>query len=54
MEEMLQELAEAYGWEYEVWYGLDGNFICPCGNLIEQDGACPKCGPSPARRAGLI
>ena len=54
MEQMLQELAEQFGWDYETGYGTSGLFICPCGNSIERDGRCGECGPSPALRAGLM
>lgn len=54
MEDQLIAIAEQYGWEYETGFGTSGNFICPCGYTIEQDGECSECGPSPLRRAGLI
>lgn len=54
MGEYLQQIAQSMGWDYEVEYGTSGNFICQCGDLIEQDGQCSDCGPSPAMRLGLI
>lgn len=52
--EMCAEMgADITGWETDG-YGLDSNFVCPCGRTLEQDGECPRCGPTPMRKAGLI
>lgn len=41
------------GWSTDG-YGSSANFICPCGDMIEQDGECPEGHMSPLVRLGLI
>jgi len=56
MEDILDLIADLLpaGWELEDGYGLDFNLICPHGDMIEQDGACPAGCVSPLRALGLI
>jgi hypothetical protein len=43
------------GWDIDSeGYGLDFLLICPCGDVIEQDGECPDGHISPLREQGLI
>lgn len=42
------------GWEMEEGFGLDFNLICPCGDMIEQDGQCSIGHVSPLRTLGFI
>ena len=37
------------GWEY-----IDGGLTCPCGDVIELDGACSGGHVSPLMKRGLI
>lgn len=33
--------------KYNEWSILNGTFVCPCGNLVEDDGNCPNNHQSP-------
>jgi len=53
---MIEQILSENG--YDDWqtdgFGIDSCLICPCGNMIEQDGKC-QCGNiSPLRQLGLI
>ncbi len=52
MAEMAREILDDAGSDWEV--EDESVLICPCGDTIEWDGACPECGPSPLRTLGLI
>ena len=44
--------------EYPEWdtdgFGIDSNFICPHGHMIEQDGIAPDGCVSPMREMGFV
>jgi hypothetical protein len=43
------------GWEvYDPNMGMSALLLCPCGNVIEQDGICPNGHESPLRTMGVI
>lgn len=50
MTEFANEILEGTDWFAES----DETLICPCGDVIEWDGECNECGPSPLRTMGLI
>lgn len=54
MSEMTEEILEDIAPDWSTDGVDDSVLICPCGDRIEQDGECPRCGPSPLRLAGLI
>lgn len=51
-EEMIQSILPE-GWDTDG-FGADCLLICPCGDLVEQDGECPEGHVSPLRTMGLI
>ena len=53
LEDLIMDLLPD-GWEYEDGYGMDGNLICPHGEMIEQDGRCPEGCVSPLIGLGII
>lgn len=43
------------GWEiHDEHMGTDCLLVCPCGDVIEQDGTCSQGCVSPLREHGLI
>lgn len=53
MDEIAQQLLDENG--YEDWTVEDDSIlVCPHGNCIEWDGACPDGCLSPLRELGLI
>lgn len=57
MNEMLQTIIDMLpeGWEIDdEAYGMSFLFVCPHGDLVEQDGHCPEGLPSPMLTMGLI
>lgn len=53
-DEMLMEVLSTFpGWETDG-FGFDSCLICPCGDVIEQDGICPQGCVSPLREMGMI
>lgn len=56
----MDELAELvarqlpHGWEMADPTSFDSPLVCPCGEVIEQDGACPEGCVSPLHTAGWI
>ena len=57
MSEMLQMIIDTLpeGWSIDdAKYGLDFLFVCPHGDLVEQDGQCPEGLWSPMVTMGLI
>jgi hypothetical protein len=51
-EAMIQSILPE-GWDTDG-FGADCLLICPCGDLVEQDGECPEGHVSPLRTMGLI
>lgn len=52
--EMIEELLPE-GWEiHDPDMAPDCLLVCPCGDVIEQDGTCPQGCVSPLRSLGLI
>ena len=43
------------GWEWhDPAMGMDALLVCPCGDVIEQDGVCPDGCESPLSLAGMV
>jgi hypothetical protein len=51
--DMTAEILAAEG--YDDWEVEDDSVLrCPCGHLVEYDGACPSGHVSPLREVGMI
>jgi hypothetical protein len=57
MDPFVQALEELLPEDWEVYdpeMGSSCLLLCPCGDVIEQDGVCPQGCESPLRTLGMI